>query len=69
MTTSMLIRELVSQKGLKMTQFCKIANINSDKFCWHLTNNVWTLKMLRRVSKALGVDLTDFVTSQSEVDD
>ena len=62
----MLIREIISQKGLTLTQFCNSANLNYDKFCTHLTQNTWTLKMLKRVSKALNFDLTDFVTSQCE---
>ena len=62
----MLIREILSQKSMTIKQFCKKANINYDKFCTYLTNNIWTLNMLKRVSKALNFDLTDYVTTQSE---
>ena len=40
--------------------FCNTYGFNYSKFKFNLIKNTWTLDMLKRVSKALGIDLTMF---------
>lgn len=60
MTASRVIKDILSQKNMSIYLFCNTYGFNYSKFKFNLIKNTWTLDMLKRVSKALDIDLTMF---------
>ena len=64
-TTSDIILKLIVKKGYKSkSNFCTKCNIEMTGFCKAIRLNSWTKEMLDSVGKALGENLSAFVTAQ-----
>jgi hypothetical protein len=64
-TTSDIIVKLLKDKGYKSpTTFAKLIGISFSNFSKAIRDNMWTENMLEIVGKALGEDLSRFVTAK-----
>ena len=64
-TTSGIVVKLLKDKGYKNpNEFSKIINISPANFAKAIRDNMWTEGMLEVVGKALGEDLSRFVTAK-----
>ena len=63
-TASDIILKLIKDKGYKtILDFCEKHKILYGTFVKDLNNNIWTKKMLEKVSNALNVDLLKYKNS------
>lgn len=64
-TTSDIIVKLLKDKGYRsLEHFSKQHGISQTNFAKAVRDNMWTEGMLKVVGKALGVDLSRFVTAK-----